>query len=150
MTSNRRRDRGLSVMGVFCLMLMLVVLSGCKSKVAFGINTGRVDKTRSAIEKTINEPERRAAILELVDRFEQGAKAASEEAVAIRAQIIEVNRNYDTTREELETLYDELGRLLQKQADTAKQLSMEARKLCTEEEWKKITAHRTDAVNFKF
>ena len=150
MKSCRKRNRGFSVTGVFCLMLLLAVLPGCKSKVAFGLNTGRVDKTRGAIEKTIDEPERRTAILELINRLEQEAKTISDEAIAIRARIAEANRDYDTTREELEALYDELGHLLQQQADFAKQLSMEARTLCSEEEWEKIMSHRTEAINFTF
>ena len=141
---------GIVVFTILCQTLLFSSLTGCQSKVAFGINTGRVDKTRSAIEKTIDEPERRAAILELINRFEQEAKIANDETIAIRAQIIEANRDYDTTREDLEKLYDELEVLLQRQADTAKRISMDARKLCSEEEWKKIAAHRTEVINFKF
>lgn len=139
-----------SVLGIACLLLILGVISGCKSPPDPGLNTARVDKTRGSIEKAIDDPERQGAILKIVNEFEQEAKQISEEAIAVRGQIVETNRAYETTREDLQKLYDELNSLLLQLGDSAKQHGMEARKICTEDEWAEITSHRTDVFNFTF
>ncbi len=145
--THREKVRTFVAIGMACLSL---VMAGCKSKVAFGLNSGRVDKTRETVETTISDPVRSATVLKLIDSFEKEMKGISTETIAIRAKIIEANQNYDTTREELEELYAQLNGLIQKLGDTAKRYSLEVRKHCSETEWKKIASQRADAINFNY
>lgn len=139
-----------TVIGMLCLMMGLATVTGCKSKDAFNLNTSRIDETRTVVEKTIIEPERRVAVLELLATFEGEMKSIETKAVGLRAQIVEANRSYETTREELEKIYEQLGEQLALLGETTKQYSLELRKHCSEDEWKKITSNWSDGINFKF
>lgn len=134
------------------LMIGLVgsCLFGCSSKVTFGLNRGRVKESRSRIDKVIAEPERRAEIHAVVDSYVAAAGKLADEVKAIRQQIVEKNQDYDATREELQKLYDQLGDNLDQLVDSARDHSMELRKLCSEEEWEEIFDNDDDIVNFKY
>ena len=90
---------------LFLQLLMAVILaaglSGCSSKVTFGLNIGRVAETREEIDRVIAEPERRAKMQAIVDAYVAEAERITEEVKAIRQEIVAKNRDYDTTRAEL-------------------------------------------------
>ena len=134
---------------IFVAGMLLSGLCGCRSKVAFGINTGGVDKTRSSIEATIDDPGKRAALQAVVESFEQEMKEIETEALAVRRKIQEANAEYDTTREDLEQLYGQLNELVNRMGECVKRNSLEARTYCSEDEWKKIMGH-AEPFNFEF
>ena len=137
--------------GMLCLTLALASLTGCKSaEKAFGLNPERIDKTRATIASEIPDAERQQAMLAVIADFEKEALAISDEVTALRAKIVEANRDYDTTREQLQKLYDGLGVQLERLGSTTKEYSLKLRTLCSEEEWETVFAHDDDAVNFKF
>lgn len=142
----KRTERMVAV----CLLLAFGGVVGCKSNDTFGVNTNRVETTRSAIESIIPESDRREVMLAIVVSFEKSVMAIETEALDVREQIIEANRDYDTTREELEVLYARLGELVVELGDTAKVNSLALRELCSEEEWKRIADDKSVLVEFKF
>lgn len=137
-----------------CKMIVVVaslmLFSGCRSKVGFGVNRGQIKDTGSVIETVIPEPERQDALLKIVENYKQDATAIEKEAIELRQQIVELNRAYETTREELEAKYSRLAELTKALGDTVKKYSMQARALCSEEEWKRIAPKKSDPFNFEF
>ena len=139
---------GKIVLGV---LLISSGLAGCKStEESFGLNPERVDKTRAAIQAEIPDAERRHAMLAVVDSFPADVQKPLKEIKAIRLQIVEANRDYDTTREQLQQLYDELGILLDRQGKSVKEHSLKLRTFCSEAEWDEIFAHGDKAFEFKY
>ena len=152
MSEKKHKYTGFSSMriGLVVMACCCAVLSGCRSKVAFGVNTGRVDKTRASIESTIDDPEQRAALQAVVESFEQEMKGIESEALAVRRKIKEANADYDTTREELDALYGQINTLVVKMGECVKRHSLAARARCSEEEWEKIMGHKTAPFIFEF
>lgn len=136
--------------GFLCLALMLTSLTGCKSKEAFGLNMERVDETRALIQAEIPDADRANNMLAVVDSYEAEAKVLVNEVKAKRSEIVEANRDYDTTREELQNLYDQLGKSLAQLAESAKQHSLKLRSHCSEEEWGEIFDDEDRLINFKY
>jgi len=135
------------IMGV---MLISVGLVGCKSKDSFGLNPERIDKTRAAIRSEIPDSERRQAMLAVVDSFDVEAQKIIGEVKAIRLQIVEANRDYDTTRDQLQQMYDEIGVQQGRLGKAVKEHSLKLRTLCSETEWDEIFAHGDKAFEFKY
>jgi len=130
--------------------LLAAGLIGCSSKVTFGINRGRVHDTKQGIETVIAEPERRAQMQAIVDAYIAEAEAITEEVKTLRADIVEKNRDYDTTRQELQALYDEIEGKLDRLVAIAAEHGAELRSLCSEEEWEEIFDHDDALLNFKY
>jgi hypothetical protein len=132
------------------LAVSLMSFSGCRSKVAFGVNQGQIKDTRSEIESIIPEPERQEALLKIVEGYKANIVVIEKEAIELRQQVIELNRDYDTSREELELRYARLAELTEQFGNTVKVYSMKARTLCSEEEWKRIAPKKSEPFNFEF
>jgi len=139
------------IVSVLCLTLALAGLTSCKSaEKTLGLTPERLDKTRAAIQVEIPDAERRQAMLALVDSFQADVQEIIEEVKAIRLQIVEANRDYDTTREQLQKLYAGLGAQLERLGNTTKEHSLKLRALCSEAEWDEIFAHDDKAFEFKY
>ncbi len=135
----------------WAMLLFLLMFAGCKSgKKTFGLNPERVDETRHVILSAIQEPDRRMAMLSIVDSMQAEVKAVEADVLELRQKIVEENRDYDTTREELEALYAELGSHLETLTDSVTKHSLQLRGHCSKGEWKKITSHETEAIHFEF
>jgi hypothetical protein len=130
--------------------LLAAGLAGCSSKVTFGLNMGRVSETREGIETVITDPDRRAQMQAVVDAYITEAEAIAEEVRILRADIVEKNRDYSTSRGELEALYDEIGEQLNELIAAAAEHGAELRKLCSEDEWEKIFDHDDNLLNFTY
>lgn len=135
---------------LIAVLLPLVLLAGCRSKVAFGINRGRIQDSKATIESIIPEPERQEALLKIVDAYKRDLSAIEKEAITLRQEIVELNRVYDTPRAELEARYNRLGELTEQLGDAVKQYSMSARALCSEDEWKQIAPKKKEVFHFTF
>jgi hypothetical protein len=131
------------------LVVVSACLLGCSSKGTFGMNWGRVDETRSGIEKVIAEPDRRVALYAVIDSYVAKAGTLTDEVTVIRTDIVEKNRDYDTTREDLQKQYDELAEKLDDLLDLARDHGEQLRTLCSEEEWEEIFDHSDKLMNFK-
>ncbi len=139
------------IFSVLCLTLALAGLTSCKSaEKTLGLNPERLDKTRAAIRAEIPDAERRQAMLEVVDSFQADVRKITEEVKAIRLRIVEANRDYDTPREQLQQLYDELGTQMDRLGDTVKAYSLKLRGLCSEAEWDGIFDRDDKAFGFNY
>ena len=146
-----RKKTAKIVGGMLCLTLALASLAGCKSsEKSFGLNSERLDKTRAAIQVEIPDAERQQALLAVVADFEMETQSIVDEVTALRAKIVEANRDYDTTREQLQKLYDGIGVQLERLGNATKEYRFKLRELCSEAEWDEIFDHDDDAVEFKF
>lgn len=134
----------------FLVMACAALLAGCSSKVTFGLNMGRVKETRSEIERVIPEKERQVEMQAIVDAYVADAGAIAEEAKALREKVVELNRDYDTPRAEMQAVYDELNGKVEQLIAAAAKHGAELRKLCTKEEWEEIFDHSDDMVNFNY
>jgi hypothetical protein len=72
------------------------------------------------------------------------------EVTALRLQIVEANRDYDTTRADLELLYGELGKRAERLVATVKEHSLDLRMHCSESEWAKLADTKTQTLGFSF
>ncbi len=136
---------------VMGMMLIFGGLAGCQStEDSFGLNPDRVDKTRAAIQAEIPDAERRHAMLAVVDSFQEDVQKPLKEVKAIRLQIVEANRDYDTPREQLQQLYDELGIQQDRLVRSVKEHGLKLRTHCSEAEWDEIFAHDDKAFEFKY
>lgn len=148
MKKRKIRWAGKMVLGV---LLISGGLAGCKSgEETSGLNLERVDESRHAILSTVPEPERRMAMLAIVDSMQAELKAVGADVLRLRQKIVEENRDYDTTRDDLEALYAQLGSQLETLTDSVTKHSLQLREHCSKSEWKKITSHETEAFQFKF
>lgn len=129
-------------------ILSLIGLTGCRSKTTFGINQEQIYDTRTVIEQTIEEPERRAALLQIIDAYKADVSKIEAEAVKLRQDISNLNRDFEAPREELEVRYDELGKLTAEFCDIVAKYSLQAKALCSEAEWKKIAPKKVDPFSF--
>jgi hypothetical protein len=98
----------------------------------------------------VADADRREAVHALINSYEQEMKEIGAKAIAIRKEIVVANRDYDTSREELDALYGQLGALVVQMGEAAQRCSVQARTHCSQEEWKAITSHKTQPFNFTF
>ena len=138
------------ILNVIMICLVGSCLFGCSSKMTFGLNWNRVEKTRSSIDEIIEDPVQRGEMHALVDSYAAKAGKITDDVKAIRLQIVEQNRDYDTTRAELQGLYDQLNDKLGQLLDLARDHSMKLRAMCSAAEWEDIFEHEDDLVNFKY
>lgn len=131
-------------------IVFLVLIAGCKSKGTALLNAERVAESRAIIESSISDPERRSTMLEIVDAMEAQMTDVGAEVRALRQQIVEANRNYATTRADLELLYDELGKRVILLTTTVKDHSLKLRAQCSASEWTQLVDTKTETFNFSF
>ena len=66
--------------------LLLVGLAGCKTTTPEDYMKQRCDENRAAIQKTIQDPARQAAMLKVIDSFEREISALASDSTAARAR----------------------------------------------------------------
>lgn len=121
--------------------LLLVGLAGCKTTTPEDYMKKRCDENRAAIRKTIQDPARQAAMLKVIDSFEREVSTLASDSTAVRGRYDAALRKYDTTPEQLKEMQAEMESTLERLCAAIQQHSLNLRKNCSEEEWKKITAH---------
>jgi regulator of replication initiation timing len=132
------------------VVALLVLNTGCKSTDSTGLNPERVDETRAIIASAIEDSQRRATMLAIVDSMESQITEIGAEVGELRQQIVEANREYDTTRADLELLYAELEKRVERITATLKEHSLDLRRNCTASEWAKIVDTKTETFGFSF
>lgn len=135
---------------ILCVVTVLVCLVGCKTDEKAGLQEDRTNKTIKAIQSSIDDPARAKKMVAVVEAFVKDVHGIETEIKELRAKAVEANADYGTSRADLEKIYARLGGEVTKLGDTLKARSLEVRKLCTAEEWKKITASNDDLIEFKF
>ena len=114
------------------------------------LNTSRLDATREAIQKHVPDESRQTQLLDMCDSYEAELKTLLENAETLQNQLVELNADYDTPREDLEAVYADLNSLLKRMGEKAQEYSLKARAICSAEEWSKITKSNAPAFQFRF
>jgi len=123
----------------FLLLLLLVLaVSGCGGKETVApedIEAEAFDGLREKIEAVVENPERQAAVLGLVDTLQTDFTGLRESIVRRRFELRQLNANYDATREQ----FDDFVRKYDVDVVAArKEVSISHRRLveaATPEEW---------------
>ena len=121
-----------------CCLLLMAGLWGCKSASPEQFVTDQQEETRAAIRSVVKDPQRSGAMLAVVDVFQADVKTIAADTAEIRKRIAAAQADYDTSRAEMQKLYDELGVQVDRLCGSAKRHSMELRRQCSEVEWNAI------------
>lgn len=122
-------------------LLLALGLVGCKSITPEALMQKQCDENRAAIQKTIPDAERQAAMLGVIDDFEFQIRAIASESKDARKRYDAALRDYGTTDAQLEAIQTEMASCLERLCAASKSHSLELRKQCSATEWEKITAH---------
>lgn len=122
-------------------VLVMGLLAGCKTVTPEQAIAKECDENRTAIEKHIQDPDRQAALLAVIDDFEADIIVIAADSVDARKRYSAALQTYDTPEEELVRLQKEVASCLDRLCLAAKTHSMELRETCSEEEWEQLTAH---------
>ena len=125
----------------FILLLGLILFlaaCGAKAKVQEGDAANLRAKWTKEVSKVIKGPERAEKLIALGVRYEEGTQAQFAELKNFVREFQDINRNYDSTREDYERA---LGKFTEKKNEALRQ-SLEAffamREQTTPEEWKAL------------
>jgi hypothetical protein len=125
----------------FILLLgMILFLAGCgaKTKVQEEDDATLRAKWTKEVSKVIKDPERAEKLIALGVQYEERTQALYAEVKKLNLELMDVNRNYDSTREDYERA---LGKFTEKKNEALRQYldSLFAmRQQTTPEEWKAL------------
>jgi hypothetical protein len=125
----------------FILLLGLILFlaaCGAKAKVQEGDDATLRAKWTKEVSKVIKDPERAEKLIGLGVQYEERTQALYAELKKLNLEFMDVNRNYDSTREDYERA---LGKFTEKKNETLRQYldSLFAmRQQTTPEEWKAL------------
>ena len=125
----------------FILLLGLILFlaaCGAKAKVQEGDEVTLRAKWTKEVSKVIKDPERAEKLIGLGVQYEERTQALYAELKKLNLELMDVNRNYDSTREDYERA---LGKFTKKKNEALRQYldSLFAmRQQTTPEEWKAL------------
>ena len=131
-------------------VLLLAGLAGCKTTTPDAMIEKQCDENRTAIQKTITDAERQAAMLAVIDDFEFQIRAIASDSKDARKRYDDALRNFNTTDAQLEVIQSEVASCLERLCAASTSHSLELRKQCSAEEWEKITAHYHSLKNVTY
>lgn len=139
-----------SLMLTFAALMLLLI--GCTSNEprSLGMDPEKVEETREAIQSVVPDTVRATKMVAVLDEFAAEAKSLAQDAEAIQQKIVEANRDYATTRAQLEELYNDRVQVTQQLGDCIRDHSLRLRALCSEDEWNRIIDEIGDDVEFNF
>lgn len=134
----------------YTFILLIGLLAACsheppKSATAF-LGTSLED-LRVTLNTVVTEPARRDQMVQLVNEAESELKVGIEQLMTLRKSEAALTLRYDATREELETLGNQIASIRKTYRDKLLNVRMALANLATDAEWKTITAR--DLAVFK-
>jgi len=112
-------------------LFALGLLSGCKSLPPAEATKSAVDETRTFISEHVADEAKAKQMIALIDKLESDLKAYDENRTAHNEALVKKNADYDTSREDMQNLYDAYKKIAQTHLDM--------QKLATPEEWAVIS-----------
>ena len=100
------------------------------------------NEVRMLIKENIADDAKAKQMTALVDKLELAMKAFIEERSAINKDLVEMNADYNASREDMQKLYNELNKKTEAMARKIAQLHVDMHKLSTPEEWKLISKNK--------
>jgi hypothetical protein len=136
----RRREIVTRTTRIILLLGLILFLAACgpKTKVQEGDDATLRAKWTKEVSKVITDPERVEKLVGLGIQFEKRTQALYAELRKINLELMDVNRNYDCTREDYERA---LGKFTEKKSEALRQYldSLFAiRQQTAPEEWKTL------------
>jgi len=119
-------------------VMALGLLFGCKSMTPAEATQVAGDETRELVSKYITDEARAKQILVLVDNLEVDLRAYSQLRVAHNEALVKSNADYETSREDLQKLYDAYNKDTRALTMKIAQMHVDMQKLATREEWADI------------
>ena len=120
-------------------MILFLTACGAKAKVQEGDAANLRDKWTKEVHKVIKDPERAEKVIGLGVQYEERTQALfNAELKKVNLEIMDVNRNYDSTREDYDRAF---GKFTEKRNEALRQYldSLFAmRQQTTPEEWKTL------------
>jgi hypothetical protein len=101
---------------------------------------------REAVSLNIQDAGRRSQLIALIDRMDNLMKNYGIKIQIFVNRFDALNRNYDTTRKEMKNLVTEFADLRRQGQTRIIELNLQARKLCTQQEWDQIVRYEKEAV----
>lgn len=134
----------------YTFILLIGLLAACsheppKSATAF-LGTSLED-LRVTLNTVVTEPARRDQMVQLVNEAESELKVGIEQLMTLRKSEAALTLRYDATREELETLGNQIASVRKTYRDKLLNVRMALAKLATDSEWETITSR--DLAVFK-
>ncbi len=121
--------------------MMLFSLGGCggkKTESSYGPAAEWVDDMREQIQKDIDDPEKVAALLVVVDNIEITLVDLDENVKTYYKTLTELDKNYNTTREEFQAAIDTFNAMRKEIFEKLLEQMAEMKRIAGEEDWKKI------------
>ena len=94
---------------VLGLLLSLALLPACKSLTPMQATQLSKDDTYELIVDSITDPAKADQLLALLNSYEAELVVIYDERVALNKELVELNKNYDTTRDEMQKVYDTIN-----------------------------------------
>lgn len=104
------------------------------------------DELRDHIRAQISDTEKRARLLGYADELEGLMAQAIEDKISTRAQLVELNQNYEATAEEFAALFASARSSRLTRQNRMIEIHAAARALMTPEEWTSINSFKSAAL----
>jgi len=130
----------------FCLIVLVSVslfsLAGCRGKKtesAYGPAADWVDDMRERLPKDIDDPEKVAKLLVVVDNMETTLVDLDANVKAYYTTLTELDKNYHTTREEFQAAVDKFNTVRHESFEKLIEYMYKMKQIAGEEDWKIIS-----------
>ena len=138
----RVRLKAMPVVALSCFAALLLS-TGCASKQPQGpeANAGqRIEELKQLVRAEVEDAGRQEAMFAVLDQANREVKAHAEQMQALSEQIEEAGRQYDTSREDMESMLQQQNAEALEILDVLQEAHFEMKELATEEEWAAVVA----------
>ena len=136
---------------LFLSALGICLLVGCSSPETpkATVNDARIKDVKERINKHVKDADRATAMHAIVNELRAGLENYQISINAKRNALIQANRNYATTRQELEEIYDSMNGEIVEMMTYAQDAHFRLKQLATETEWNGVAGGRKKLFGFQ-
>lgn len=124
------------------LLLAGLALAGCKSMSPAQATRTAMDETRAQVTASVADPTKAERMQTLINALEADLEAYAEIRDAHNRALAEANADYDTSREDMQSLYDTFNQDARGMLEKLTGTHLELKALATEAEWAAISGHK--------
>ncbi len=121
------------------VLFLIVIHSGCKNLTPVEASRSAAEDTRMLISKHVTDDVRARKLIGIVDRLESDMEAYNEKQIAHNKALVVKNADYDSSQQNMKTLYDAFNRDTEAIYRTIAEAHLDMKALATEEEWAVIS-----------
>ena len=133
--------------------LIVCATGGCAGKSELSpvdVQKQAFDDLRSELREVIDNPQRAAKAIALLDDLEDELMALGEKILARQTSVIKLNSNYDTTRAEFDEFFAQGSEDIRMTRQRVGKIHRAILAVTTPEEWGQISKARTKAMTAVF